>query len=315
MQDFRLVAMAALAAALLHFTALPAAAGERLAPDRDTFAAKPVAASMVHRVRAKKKVVKNTAHVYLLRGLMNIFSLGMDDLAQKIDRMGIATTLTNHSDWQELCDQITARYKAGNHGSIILIGHSLGADAVMLMGERLGEKGVPVALIVPFDGTRSLPASANVARVMNITQRDYAYMKRGYGFRGELTNVDVSSDPSLDHVNIDKSPRLHNMVLKKIAAIVKKAERGGEAAVAAGPSSHDRSPPLPQPAPPAAAAHAASTLKPAAAAPQHRLPAAALPSVVHNASVSTPPASSSSSARKQPKVTPAVPLEFRKLAP
>ena len=39
------------------------------------------------------------AHVYLLRGLMNIFSLGMDTLAAKIQRRGIYATVHNHAEW------------------------------------------------------------------------------------------------------------------------------------------------------------------------------------------------------------------------
>jgi hypothetical protein len=105
----------------------------------------------------------------------------------------------------------------------------------MLMGEYLGTKGVPVALIVPFDGTRSFNASGNVANVMNITQRDYAYMRRGNGFRGELSNIDVSKDESIGHISIDKTPRLHAMVVNKIAAVVK---RGGGVGQAAAPAAN-----------------------------------------------------------------------------
>jgi hypothetical protein len=182
---------------------------------------------------ASKPLGTGAAHVYLFRGLMNIFSLGMDELAQKIEHAGIAASILNHSEWREVADEIAAKYKAGNHGPIILIGHSLGADAVMLMGEYLGTKGVPVALIVPFDGTRSLNASANVARVMNITQRDYAYMRRGYGFRGELANVDVSGDESIGHISIDKSARLHAMVVNKVVSVAGKGGGGQAAAPAA----------------------------------------------------------------------------------
>src|ERR1700685_3870769 len=70
------------------------------------------------------------AHVYLLRGLMNIFSLGMDTLATELNRRGVYTTVDNHADWQSLADGAAARYKSGSEGPIILIGHSLGADAV-----------------------------------------------------------------------------------------------------------------------------------------------------------------------------------------
>ena len=163
---------------------------------------------------------ESRAHVYLLRGLMNIFSLGMDTLAEQLNRHGVYATVHGYGDWPTLADRAAADYKAGKEGPIILIGHSLGADAVMEMAAYLGHKGVPVALVVPFDGTKSMAASDNVARVLNLTQRDYAYMRRGPGFRGTLSNVDVSSDPSIDHINIDKSPRLHARVVSEVLAVV-----------------------------------------------------------------------------------------------
>jgi len=41
----------------------------------------------------------------------------------------------------------------------------------MLMSEAAGPQGVPVALVVLFDGTQPATVGENVARVMNITQR------------------------------------------------------------------------------------------------------------------------------------------------
>ena len=163
---------------------------------------------------------QSRAHVYLLRGLMNIFSLGMDTLGEQLNRRGVYATVHGYGEWQSLADRAAVDFKAGKEGPIILIGHSLGADAVMEMAAYLGRKGVPVALVVPFDGTQSLAASENVARVLNLTQRDYAYMRRGPGFHGTLANVDVSSDPSIDHINIDKSPRLHARVVSEVLAVV-----------------------------------------------------------------------------------------------
>jgi len=158
------------------------------------------------------------AHVYLLRGLLNIFSLGMDTLADELNKRGVYATVDNHADWQSLADEAAANYKAGKEGPIILIGHSLGADAVMEMAAYLGRRDVPVALVVPFDGTGSYAASANVARVLNLTQ--HYYMARGPGFHGSLLNVDLRSDPNIDHLNIDKSPRLHARVIAEVLAIV-----------------------------------------------------------------------------------------------
>ena len=163
---------------------------------------------------------ESRAHVYLLRGLMNIFSLGMDTLAEQLNRRGVYATVHGYGEYQGLADRAAVDFKAGKEGPIILIGHSLGADAVMEMAAYLGRKGIPVALVVPFDGTQSFAASDNVARVLNLTQRDYAYMRRGPGFHGTLNNVDVSSDPSIDHINIDKSPRLHARVVSEVLAVV-----------------------------------------------------------------------------------------------
>ena len=174
-----------------------------------------------------------SAHVYLLRGLMNIFSLGMDTLAAELNRRGVNTTVDNHSEWQSLADQAAANYRAGREGPIILIGHSLGADAVMEMASCLGTKGIPVALVVPFDGTESFSASANVARVLNFTQ--HYYMGRGPGFHGSLANVDLRSDPNIDHLTIDKSPRLHARVIAEVLAIVG-GHRAAEASEAAKPA-------------------------------------------------------------------------------
>jgi hypothetical protein len=159
-------------------------------------------------------------HVYLLRGLMNIFSLGMDTLCEELNRHGVYATVHGYGDWQALADRAAVDFKAGKEGPIILIGHSLGADAVMEMAAYLGRKGIPVALVVPFDGTQSLAASDNVARVLNLTQRNYAYMRKGPGFHGTLSNIDVSSDPNIDHINIDKSPRLHARVVSEVLAVV-----------------------------------------------------------------------------------------------
>jgi hypothetical protein len=155
-------------------------------------------------------------HVYLMRGLLNIFSLGMDQLAAQIARNGIDASVYNHSVEETVVGTIVQKYRAGDHGPYILVGHSLGADAVMVMAQQLNAQGVPVALVVPFDGTESYTAPANVSCVVNLTQRKYAYMQAGAGFHGKLSNIDVSSDTTIDHVTIDKSPRLQAMALKEI---------------------------------------------------------------------------------------------------
>lgn len=272
-------------------------------------------------------------HVYLLRGLLNIFSLGMDDLAAKIQARGISASVHNHSEWQAIADGIAVKYKARQHGPVVLVGHSLGADAVMYMAEYLGKKGVPVALVVPFDGTGSFAASANVSQVYNLTQRDYAYMRKGAGFRGTLNNVDVSGQ-GYGHIDIDKSARLHAQVIGRIQTVIRTrgvprtADDGSPAPKpraapvqaapapeqpaptarsAAAPDSAPATPATPAAAPTTSAAPAA----PAAAAPA--APAAPVPAPATTASATgtaNPPAARAATSAPPPASRPAtVPVE------
>jgi pimeloyl-ACP methyl ester carboxylesterase len=157
----------------------------------------------------------SATQVYLMRGFLNVFSLGMDSLARELRGVGISATVANHTEWQEIASEIAADYKAGRRGPIVLVGHSFGADAVMSMGEYLGQQGVPVALIVPFDGTSPHAATANVARVLNLYKSESVKITRGPGFHGELTNYYVS-DANVTHMNIDDDSRLHAMVIGRI---------------------------------------------------------------------------------------------------
>jgi len=165
-------------------------------------------------------IASSRPHVYLFRGLADVFSTGMDTLADELNKHRVYATSHSHTEWKTIADRAAADYKAKKEGPIVLIGHSLGADAAMEMADYLGDKGVPVALVVPFDGTQSFLASANVVRVINFTQRDYAYIKPGPGFRGSLNNVDLSSAHDIDHLNIDKSPELHARVLTEILTLL-----------------------------------------------------------------------------------------------
>lgn len=169
---------------------------------------------------ANPATAQSRAHVYLFRGLADVYSLGMNTLADELNARGVYATAHSHTDWKPIADQAAAAYKAGKERPIILIGHSLGADAVMEMADYLGDKGIPVALVVPFDGTQSFPVPGNVGRVVNFTQRDYAYMRPGPGFRGSLNNVDLSGDSTISHTTIDKVPRLHALVISDVLAIV-----------------------------------------------------------------------------------------------
>ena len=164
----------------------------------------------------QQPALQGPARVYLMRGFLNIFSLGMDDLGAQIQADGIAATVTNHADADAIVSQIVTRYRGGDHGPIILIGHSLGADATIAMAQALDQYNIPVALVILFDGTAPHNVPANVATAINFTKAfDLA---PAAGFRGALSNVDLSDDGGIDHFTIDKSPDLQARALNYIIA-------------------------------------------------------------------------------------------------
>ena len=132
-------------------------------------------------------------HVYLLRGFANVFSLGMDQIATKLEHRGIDTTVANYVSWPTLAEEAAAEYKSGRVRTIILIGHSSGAVAVTSMATRLSELGVPVKLAIGLDPTSHMAASGHVDRYVNY------YIANGFGdpvaqgrqFTGVLQNVDL----------------------------------------------------------------------------------------------------------------------------
>jgi hypothetical protein len=154
------------------------------------------------------------AQVYLLRGFLNVFSLGMDDLAAKLQADGISATVMNHADADYVASRILTTYNAGDHGPIMLIGHSLGADAVVDLANALARYNIPVVLLVLFDGTESHQIPANVATAINYTK--HFMIAPAPGSRGVVSNVDLSADASIDHLNIDTIPSLQTQTLNYI---------------------------------------------------------------------------------------------------
>ena len=151
-------------------------------------------------------------HVYLLRGLFNVFSTGMDDLAEKLNRRGIRASVYNHTEHYGLVQAIAARHRAGRGERVIIVGHSLGANDAVRMAALLGQHKIHVPLVITYDPTVTISVPRNVSRLVNFYQSNNGWGARvvpGSGFQGSLSNIDLARDSDLGHVSIDKSNKLH----------------------------------------------------------------------------------------------------------
>jgi len=161
-------------------------------------------------------------HVYLLRGAFNVFSLGMDQIATKLQQHGIHATVDNYLAWPTLAEQGAAEYKGGQTRTIVLVGHSSGATAVTEMAARLSQLGVPVKLAIGLDPTSRMTTTGHVDRYINyyIANGFGDPVDRGQDFSGVLQNVDLEHMAGVGHFNIDKNNVLQGMVIRDILAAV-----------------------------------------------------------------------------------------------
>jgi hypothetical protein len=164
----------------------------------------------------------NSAHVYLMRGVLNIFSLGLDSIAAKLEAQGIPVTVTNYLGWSAIADEAAADYRSGKVKTIILVGHSSGATILPDMVARLSQQGAPVKLAIGLDSVFRTSLSGRVGRYVNY------YIGSGNGepvaptkqLHGTLENVNVSNVPGVGHITIEKNEIMQRRVISDIDAVV-----------------------------------------------------------------------------------------------
>jgi hypothetical protein len=159
--------------------------------------------------------VAGTTHVYLVRGAHNV-SVGLDALAQRLNRMGITATVAGAAESLAVAATAIRDYKDGDVRSVILIGHSLGGIAVLTMADELNRAGVPVALMITLDTSRR-PVAPNVRRAVNFYFRG-AQLAAGPGFHGELENVGVGAIPGMSHMAVQSMPSMHQKMINLVSA-------------------------------------------------------------------------------------------------
>jgi hypothetical protein len=181
----------------------------------------PLSSGAAHGARVAP-AVPPSAHVYLVRGVLNIFSLGMDEIAAKLQQQGITATVHNHLMWASIADDAAAEYKSGRVKTIILVGHSSGATCLPDIVERLDQQGVPVKLAIGLDSVFHTSLAGRVGKYINMYVANGAgtRVEKTSNFHGTLENVDVENVPGISHLTIDKNQLIQQKVIAAIDAAV-----------------------------------------------------------------------------------------------
>ncbi|HVZ13391.1 MAG TPA: hypothetical protein VG894_02935 [Bauldia sp.] len=159
--------------------------------------------------------------VYLIRGGFNIFSTGMDELAEKLRRVHVDAKVVGHATWRQTAQEIRREY-AATHAPIVLIGHSWGALAAALIAADLNQDAIPVALLEFYDSTDPITVTLNVRHVINYMSltgmNDGAKVRPATGFTGIIDNV---NEPQYGHLNIDNADAMHQLSIADVLAALK----------------------------------------------------------------------------------------------
>lgn len=162
--------------------------------------------------------------VYMIRGFLNVFSDGMNQMTRQLTSKGIRARAISNGAWRDVANDIIRRAKQKKVSfPIVIAGHSLGGVEAPSFANALGAAGVPVELVIGLDPGFSQPPSfrKGAKRVVNYKIPSGKNYYRGPGFSGTITTVDVSKYGT-DHVGIDKDRRVQKLVIAQIRKTVKK---------------------------------------------------------------------------------------------
>lgn len=161
--------------------------------------------------------------VYFMRGLANIFSLGLDQFGKELSKLGVENCVFNHSVWQSLANDIVERsYRGEVSFPVIIIGHSLGANIAPKMATIIGRHNIPVAYVVMLDPVEPTFVGKNVEEIRNyyLPKRNDNTLHPLQDFGGDLENVNVKRFGGFDHFNIDENRQLRDLMKSRIIDII-----------------------------------------------------------------------------------------------
>lgn len=176
--------------------------------------------------------------VYLVRGLVGVFSTGMDELSGKLREKGIAAEVFQGAQRAELAEAIARTYAdaAGpEREPLVLIGHSYGADDVLRIARDLHDRQITVDVLVTCDAVTPPPVPGNITRLYNYYKPNGGWdalpWLRGIPLRPDeqnsvqLVNFNLAGnrrdllESGTNHFNIEKNQKLHQDIIERLEEV------------------------------------------------------------------------------------------------
>ena len=173
-----------------------------------------------------------------MRGFLDVFSLGMNSLAEELRKEGVDARAMSGPAWRAAARQIESDFAvSADQEPLVIVGHSYGADHAVDMARYLQRSGIRVRLLVLLDATTPPTVPANVEQCLHLYRPTLAGDLLPFIFAGnpvvldrdnqntQLVNDIVSTEElgpkasAVNHFNIDKSEVVHAFVVKEIIEV------------------------------------------------------------------------------------------------
>jgi hypothetical protein len=181
----------------------------------------------------------NRLKIYLLRGLVNIYSLGFDNLATEMRAVNLQPTLVEWPFWENTARQIVSEYAGQADGSeFILVGHSYGADDAVRIAQYMRDYGMEVQLLFLLDATSPPPIPDNVVRCIHyyepwllgdllpdVLPGNPVVADQG-NTRTQISNLLFTREAlgdgvgCADHFSVDANQLMHNLILTELFQLI-----------------------------------------------------------------------------------------------
>jgi hypothetical protein len=177
-----------------------------------------------------RKQVLYAGEVHTMLGGLGLFSRGMvtikDAVSTRYDIPAYNTIWYNAGQVSHFI--IDEYYQQKDHGPIILVGHSLGANEQIKVARNLNAAGIPVALLVTVDAVSQTIVPPNVKEVLNVYKSGYVPMFSGLKLRAvdptktHIDNVNAATIKGIrvNHFTIDKDRVVQELILARIKKAV-----------------------------------------------------------------------------------------------
>ena len=173
--------------------------------------------------------------VFLFRGLLDVFSLGMNTMAEDLRKRGVDAQAMSGPGWPKLSRELKRAHREGTlEGPLVFVGHSYGADDAIYISRDLEREGVTVGLLALIDSTKRPRVPANVERVVHVFRPSVVGAVMPFIFAGspvkleegnirtEIVNHNLTVKGTgaavllIDHFSIEESHLVHKMLIDEI---------------------------------------------------------------------------------------------------